>query len=100
MFDEDALVEMGIGGLLGVNAGQRRAAADGQADRTAARRQPTGRLALVGKGIMYDSGGISLKPGDAVHAAMKNDMSGAAAILAAMAALRRPGLPSARSPAT
>ena len=49
--------------------------------------EPTGRLALVGKGIMYDSGGIALKPGDEVHAQMKNDMSGAAAILAAMAAL-------------
>jgi leucyl aminopeptidase len=49
--------------------------------------QPTGRLTLVGKGIMYDSGGISLKPGDAVHATMKNDMSGAAAVLAAMSAL-------------
>ena len=33
---------------------------------------------------MYDSGGIALKPGDAVHAQMKNDMSGAGAILAAM----------------
>ena len=36
---------------------------------------------------MYDSGGISLKPADAIHAAMKNDMSGAAAVLAAMSAL-------------
>ena len=45
-------------------------------------------LAFVGKGIMYDSGGIALKPGDAVHAQMKNDMSGAAAILAAMLQLR------------
>lgn len=43
------------------------------------------RLTLVGKGIMYDSGGIALKPADAVHATMKNDMSGAGAILAAMA---------------
>ena len=33
---------------------------------------------------MYDSGGLALKPGDEVHAQMKNDMSGAAAILAAM----------------
>ena len=62
--------------------------------------EPTGRLALVGKGIMYDSGGIALKPGDEVHAQMKNDMSGAAAILAAMAALRRPRLRHAPSPAT
>jgi leucyl aminopeptidase len=36
---------------------------------------------------MYDSGGISLKPSDAVHATMKNDMSGAGAILAAMSQL-------------
>ena len=48
----------------------------------------TGHLALVGKGIMYDSGGISLKPGDASHSQMKNDMSGAGAILAAMTVLR------------
>ena len=53
---------------------------DGDADRATSR--------LVGKGIMYDSGGISLKPCDAMHAQMKNDMSGAAAILGAMTALR------------
>jgi leucyl aminopeptidase len=41
-------------------------------------------VALVGKGIMYDAGGIALKPADDVHATMKNDMSGAGAILAAM----------------
>ena len=49
---------------------------------------------------MYDSGGISLKPSRRVHATMKNDMSGAAAMLAAMTALRRPRLHDARSPAT
>jgi leucyl aminopeptidase len=49
--------------------------------------EPSGRLALVGKGIMYDSGGLAIKPGDEVHAQMKNDMSGAAAVLAAMSAL-------------
>jgi leucyl aminopeptidase len=86
VFDRDALVELGCGGLLGVNAGStdpprmvklryRPAAADAP------------RLTLVGKGIMYDSGGISLKPADAVHATMKNDMSGAGAILATMAVL-------------
>ena len=45
-------------------------------------------LGLVGKGIMYDSVGISLKPADPIHAMMKNDMSGAGAILAGMCALR------------
>jgi len=51
-------------------------------------RKPRGHLGLVGKGIMYDSGGISLKPSDALHAAMKLDMSGSAAILGAMTTLR------------
>src|SRR5690606_17507982 len=46
-----------------------------------------GHIALVGKGIMYDSGGISLKPNDLVHATMKGDMSGAAAVLASMTTL-------------
>ncbi|MGH9118051.1 MAG: leucyl aminopeptidase family protein [Acidimicrobiales bacterium] len=49
--------------------------------------EPTGRLTLVGKGITYDSGGIALKPADEVHATMKNDMTGAGSILAAMSAL-------------
>jgi leucyl aminopeptidase len=53
------------------------------------------RLALVGKGITYDSGGISLKPADPIHAMMKNDMSGAGAILAAMCALRDLDCPTA-----
>ena len=46
-----------------------------------------GRLALVGKGIMYDAGGINLKPGDAMHLLMKHDMAGAGAILGAMSAM-------------
>lgn len=52
---------------------------------------PTGRIALVGKGVMYDSGGISLKPSDESHAQMKNDMTGAAAVLASMTALQALG---------
>jgi leucyl aminopeptidase len=87
---------MGCGGLLGVNAGSvdpprmirlryQPSTVDGRAKR----------LTLVGKGIMYDSGGIALKPADAVHATMKNDMSGAGAILAAMAVLRELDCPTA-----
>lgn len=45
-------------------------------------------LALVGKGITFDSGGISLKPGDRMWE-MKGDMAGAAAVLYAMRALGR-----------
>jgi leucyl aminopeptidase len=93
IFDKDALVEMGCGGILGVNMGSvdpprliRLRYTPGN---------PTGRLALIGKGIMYDSGGISLKPSDESHAQMKNDMTGAAAILGAMTALRTLGCPTA-----
>ncbi|MET0579383.1 MAG: M17 family peptidase N-terminal domain-containing protein, partial [Ilumatobacteraceae bacterium] len=88
IFDRDALAALGCGGLLGVNAGSDepprmikltyrpvRAAKGG------------GHLAMVGKGVMYDSGGISLKPTDAMHASMKMDMSGAAAVLSAMSVL-------------
>jgi leucyl aminopeptidase len=91
--DEAALVELGIGGLLGVNAGSAEPPAMIQLRYRPATSAPTGRLALVGKGIMYDSGGIALKPADPVHAQMKNDMSGAAAILAAMSVLRELGCP-------
>jgi leucyl aminopeptidase len=51
-------------------------------------RNPTGHLVLVGKGVMYDSGGISLKPSDGMHVKMKMDMSGAAAVLATMSTLK------------
>jgi leucyl aminopeptidase len=45
----------------------------------------------VGKGIMYDSGGISLKPSDPMHLLMKMDMGGAAAVLGAFTALHELG---------
>ena len=90
VFDLDALAEMGCGGMLGVNAGSAEPPRlikltyqpEGEA---------TGTLTLVGKGIMYDAGGLALKPADPVHAAMKNDMSGAGSILGAMANLGRLG---------
>jgi leucyl aminopeptidase len=92
VFEKDALVELGCGGLLGVNRGS--ADPPTMIKLTYTPRQgegepaePTGRLTLVGKGITYDSGGIALKPADATHATMKNDMTGAGSILAAMAAL-------------
>jgi leucyl aminopeptidase len=89
VYDRPAIIAMGLGGVLGVNAGS------GEEPRVvklsyhpdASLGEATGHLALVGKGIMYDAGGISLKPSDAMHAAMKLDMSGAATVLAAMSAL-------------
>jgi leucyl aminopeptidase len=100
VFDEEALAKLGCGGLLGVNAGSvepprmikltyRPKDASG-VPVTAA-----GHLAMAGKGITYDSGGINLKPGDSMHGLMKMDMSGAAAVLAAMSALTALGCPTA-----
>jgi len=96
VFAKDALIELGLGGLLGVNAGsveeprmiQLRYTPKGD---DGAPIEATGHLALVGKGIMYDSGGISLKPSDPSHASMKMDMAGAGAILASMTALHELG---------
>ncbi|MEU4393763.1 leucyl aminopeptidase [Kribbella sp. NPDC023855] len=86
VYDKDQLIAMGCGGLLGVNRGS------AQPPRMVRLRyqpeKPAGRIALIGKGIMYDSGGISLKPSDESHAQMKNDMTGAAVVLASMTALR------------
>jgi len=49
-------------------------------------------LGLVGKGITFDTGGISIKPADHMER-MKDDMSGGAAVICAMAAIARLGVP-------
>jgi leucyl aminopeptidase len=86
VFDNDKLAVMGCGGLLGVNRGSTEPAR--MVKLTYNPTGATGHLVMVGKGITYDSGGISLKPSDASHANMKMDMSGAAAVLSAMSALK------------
>jgi leucyl aminopeptidase len=49
-------------------------------------------LVLVGKGITFDTGGISIKPSDRMEE-MKHDMSGAAAVIGAMQAIAQLGVP-------
>jgi len=49
-------------------------------------------VVFVGKGIVYDSGGMNLKPGSSL-ASMKDDMSGAAAVACAVCAIAKAGLP-------
>lgn len=85
VFDETMIAEMKLGGLMGVNRGSTEPAR--LVRLTYAPRNPKGTVALVGKGVMYDSGGISLKPSDGMHVNMKMDMSGAAAVLAALTVL-------------
>jgi leucyl aminopeptidase len=84
VFDKEQLVAMGCGGLLGVNAGSAAPPRMIKLHYEPTSNATAAHLGLVGKGIMYDSGGLALKPGDEVHAQMKNDMSGAAAVFAAM----------------
>jgi len=86
VFNRDQLAAMGCGGIVGVNAGS--VEPPRMVRLTYTPRNPAGHLVLVGKGVMYDSGGISLKPSDPMHAKMKMDMSGAAAVLATMGALK------------
>jgi leucyl aminopeptidase len=86
VFNKDQLEQLGCGGLLGVNRGSTEPPR--MVKLMWSPKNPTGHLALVGKGIMYDSGGISLKPSDNFHQNMKMDMSGAAAVLATMSALK------------
>jgi leucyl aminopeptidase len=84
--DRAGLLALGCGGLLAVNRGSAREPRMVRLTYTPPG-EPTGHLGLVGKGITYDAGGISLKASDESHSQMKNDMTGAGAVLAAMAAL-------------
>ena len=91
VFNKDQLLAMGCGGIVGVNRGSVE-----PPRMVRLTYKPTGakgkpHLVLVGKGVMYDSGGISLKPSDSSHAMMKGDMSGAAAVLATMSTLKALG---------
>jgi leucyl aminopeptidase len=86
VLDEKALARRGYGGILGVGQGS---ANPPRLVRIAYRPSRAKRhVAFVGKGITFDSGGLSLKPNDAM-VAMKSDMSGAAAVVAAVVAVAR-----------
>lgn len=86
VLDEHALADDGYGGILGVGQGSVHAPRLVKITHTDP--EATAHIAYVGKGITYDSGGISLKPVGA-NEIMKRDMSGAAAVFAAVLAVRR-----------
>ena len=88
VLDEDALRAAGFGGVLGVGGGSVRPP-------RVVRLRHAGsgpRVALVGKGITFDSGDISIKPSLGMDQ-MKADMAGAAAVVATMTAVAALGLP-------
>lgn len=90
ILDESDLAEGGFGGILGVGRGSRRPPRLVVVDYSPA--EARGHVALVGKGITFDSGGLSLKPGASMMT-MKSDMGGAAAVLNAVAAAAELELP-------
>jgi len=85
VLDEARMKELGMGALLGVARGS-----DEPAKMIVLRHMgnedDSNIIAIVGKGITFDSGGISIKPAEGMEK-MKYDMSGAAATLAAMRAI-------------
>ncbi|KUJ54538.1 aminopeptidase [Streptomyces albus subsp. albus] len=89
VLDEKALTKGGYGGILGVGKGSEAPPRLVRIGYTHPKAERT--LALVGKGITYDSGGISLKPAGH-NETMKCDMAGAAAVFAAVVAAARLGL--------
>ncbi|MEI5672704.1 MULTISPECIES: leucyl aminopeptidase family protein [unclassified Nocardioides] len=87
VWDEQRLAAEGFGGILGVgqaSATPPRLVRLDYTPRKATRRTPT--VVLVGKGITFDTGGLSIKPGEAMST-MKRDMTGGAVVLSVLAAL-------------
>ncbi len=83
VFGRAELKRMGAGGLLGINAGS---SEEPFLIHLHYKKGRAKRVALVGKGITFDSGGLSLKPAASMET-MKMDMSGAAAVLGVFQAL-------------
>jgi leucyl aminopeptidase len=88
--DEVALAELGCGGILGVGGAS--AAPPRLVEISYRPRGATTHLALVGKGITFDSGGLTIKPAQGMQT-MKCDMAGAAAVVQATYAVAALGLP-------
>jgi leucyl aminopeptidase len=86
IFDERRLDSMGMGLLLGVGRGSAEPPRLLSARYEPAGAPPDVTLGLVGKGITFDTGGISIKPADGMER-MKDDMAGGATVVAALRAL-------------
>lgn len=93
--DRDRMLELGMGSLLGVAQGS-----EEPPYLIVVRYKPEGapkssdHLGLVGKGVTFDTGGVSIKPADGMEK-MKYDMAGGAAVLGAMRAIAKlkPSIP-------
>lgn len=88
--DENWLTEQGFGGVLAVGGGS--ASPPRLIELDYKPRGATKHLLFVGKGITFDTGGLSIKPADGMHM-MRTDMAGGGAVIAAMRAIASLGLP-------
>lgn len=86
IFDKPALKNLGMGGILAVNQGSAVPPKLVVLEYHGSKKWPT--LMLVGKGLTFDSGGISLKPAAGMED-MKYDMCGGAAVICAMQVIAR-----------
>ena len=86
VYEKQELEERGFGGLLTVARGS--AEPPCLVEIRYRPENPTAKVALVGKGVTFDSGGLSIKPAAGMEQ-MKTDMAGAAAVLGAMTGLAR-----------
>jgi leucyl aminopeptidase len=95
VLDEDRVRQLGFGSLLGVAQGSAEPPVLIVLRYQPAQASPDGvHLALIGKGVTFDTGGISIKPSEGMEK-MKYDMSGAAAMIGAMQAIAqlKPSIP-------
>lgn len=90
--DVPAMQRLGMGALLGVGQGSSRPPRLLAVRYRGQGASSDGPIALLGKGITFDSGGLSLKPGSGMGN-MKMDMSGAASVVGAVLALAKGGAP-------
>jgi leucyl aminopeptidase len=86
VLDEKALLAGGYGGIMAVGQGSEAPPRLVRLSYDPPGGQPTKRVALVGKGITFDTGGVSIKPAQGMWE-MKSDMAGAAAVAATMLAV-------------
>jgi leucyl aminopeptidase len=86
ILDSAEMDRLGMGALLGVAQGSSRPPFLIVLKYRPKEQKGSGHLALVGKGVTFDTGGVSIKPSDGMEK-MKYDMAGAAAVLGAMQAI-------------
>lgn len=90
---KDEITKEGMGGILAVNRGSQDPPTFSIMEYKPVEAKNEKPIVLVGKGIVYDTGGLSLKPTPNSMDRMKSDMSGAALVSAAMYAIAKLGLP-------